>query len=857
MPSPPEIDSIALGNEGSPDDSLNSVSLSGTADPESLVSLFNGTSVVGSVEANAAGAWSLATPDLPDGSYPLTATAIDADGDISSSSAAITVSLDPQQTNAPLIEALSSGNDGGADTWALAGAGAANSNVDLFDNGVFLGSASANANGAWSFTTSGPASDLNSFTAEDNGAVSAPLIVAVGATSQSLSANDSPIVIADGATAEIAGISGQAVDFTDSTGTLKIDDAVAFTGQVSGLTGSDVLDLADISYGASTTATFLGNASGGTLTVSDGTQAVALALVGDYLSSSWNVSSDGNGGTDVVDPVSPNDWQALGVGAGGYLTGIDVAPDGTMVVRTDTYGAYIWNGTEWQQLVTSTSMPAQFLTADNLQNASQGVYEIQIAPSNSSILYMMFEGYIFVSTNKGTTWTETSFAPVTASPGDNYRTDGQKMAVDPNNPNIVYAGTPSNGLFVTKNGGATWQSVSGVPISLMDGSGDYPGITGIEFDPALGETGGNTNTIFAASYGNGVYESINAGTSWALLSGGPTEVISAAVSSTGVYYATNDNGDTSSLWSFAGGQWTELLSDYSGDVKTVAVDPSNPSEIVVQSGGGNIDVSYNAGETWSGFNDTTELSAADVPWLADTSTFMSTGGAVFNPLEPNELISSAGVGVWTTDISTDDFNIVPPVVWTSQSIGIEQLVANEIIVPPGGDPVLASWDRPFFYINDQTESASSYSPYSGATLAQGWSLDYASSDPSFVVGIADWYGIEDSGYSTDGGQTWSVFPSFPADNGAVGGTIAASSPTDIIWAPSGGIAPYYTLNGGETWNTITLPSVSNWSGFDWAYYLDARTVTADRVLANTFYLYYSGERSIRIHQRRCFVDTGV
>jgi hypothetical protein len=32
--------------------------------------------------------------------------------------------------------------------------------------------------------------------------------------------------------------------------------------------------------------------------------------------------------------------------------------------------------------------------------------------------------------------------------------------------------------------------------------------------------------------------------------------------------------------------------------------------------------------------------------------------------------------------------------------------------------------------------------------------------------------------------------------------------------------------------------VSSWSNFDWAYYLGQRSVTADRVLANTFYLYY-------------------
>ena len=44
----------------------------------------------------------------------------------------------------------------------------------------------------------------------------------------------------------------------------------------------------------------------------------------------------------------------------------------------------------------------------------------------------------------------------------------------------------------------------------------------------------------------------------------------------------------------------------------------------------------------------------------------------------------------------------------------------------------------------------------------------------------------------------------------------------------------------QTWNPITLPGVSSWSGFDFAYYLDTRTVTADRVLPNTFYLYYAG-----------------
>ena len=133
-----------------------------------------------------------------------------------------------------------------------------------------------------------------------------------------------PITIDNGGTAEIRIASSQAVTFAGSTGTLKLDDGIAFTGQVSGLTGSDALDLADVSYGANTTASFSGNAEGGTLTVTDGTDTAQIALLGNYLTSGWTLSSDGHGGTVVVDPpltgsVFPNATNT-GISAGTKLT---------------------------------------------------------------------------------------------------------------------------------------------------------------------------------------------------------------------------------------------------------------------------------------------------------------------------------------------------------------------------------------------------------------------------------------------------------------------------------------------------------------------------------------------------------
>jgi Bacterial Ig domain len=531
-------------------------------------------------------------------------------------------------------------------------------------------------------------------------------------------------------------------------------------------------------------------------------------------------------------------WQTLKVGGGGYVTGISIANDGTMVGRTDTNGAYLWTGSQWQQLVTASSMPAAFdFTGD-------GVYEIQVAPSNSNVMYMTFAGYVFKSTNKGTTWTQTSFTPFNNSgdPANNsYRFNGQKMAIDPSNPNIVYVGTPSSGLFVSTNGGATWSSVSAIPAAAGQG------ITGIEFDPAVGgAVGGVTQTIFASSYGHGVYKSTNGGATWTALSGGPTDVEAAAVSSTGVYYAAGNSG--SGLWSYANGAWKQLISGNNGGqgIQAVTVNPSNPNEIVAVAASGYLNISYDAGATWTGpMWNSNEVTSADVPWLAQAQqvsggNYLSVGGAAFNPANPSQMLVTGGTGVWTTtQVPTSGATWSTPVIWNSQTAGIENLVANGIIVPPGGNPVLASWDRPFFEITNPNAYPSTYGPVNSDTIVAGWSVDYASSTPSFLVGIADWGSTEESGYSTNGGQTWTKFSS--ELSGVEGGTIAASTPQNIIWAPAGSHQPYYTLNGGSSWNAINLPGVSSWGGFDSSAFLVQRSVTADRVQANTFYLYDPGK----------------
>ena len=549
----------------------------------------------------------------------------------------------------------------------------------------------------------------------------------------------------------------------------------------------------------------------------------AYDAAGNVSTSSLAASAQTQYGADAYGTT----WKPLRIGAGGYVRGLDVSSDGTMVARTDTYSAYLWDGTQWDSLVNNASLPAGDLIPQN----GQGVYEIRIAPSNTSRLYMMYAGYLYRSDSKGALWTKTSFPVATFNANDSYAQNGQKMAVDPVNQNIVYAGTPTNGLWLTIDAGTTWSQVP-----AFNASTSLVGFN-IIFDPSSGVSGGKTQGIYAAAYGTGVYHSTDGGVTWNLTTGGPTHVSYVAMATTSALYAAENS--TNLLWKYSSGTWSQLPTGVGGNgVQAIAVDPFNNSHLVVVMPGGAVDSSFDAGNTWSGVDWTaTTLLSSDIPWLVHSGGYVTAGGAIFDPKVPGKLWVSDGDGVWYLSNLPTSGNLSPGVIYNDQSLGIEQLVPNEIVAV-SGHPIVASWDRGIFYSQNPDQFPSDYYP---DTFAAGWSIDYAATSTNYLAGIVEWGNEQASGYSTDGGQTWQTFASIPAWPGyANGGTIAVSSPTNIIWAPADSVQPEYTTNGGSTWNLITLPGISSWSGFDWAYYLHARTVTADRVLPNTFYLYFGG-----------------
>ena len=143
--------------------------------------------------------------------------------------------------------------------------------MDIFDATTSLGSALTNVSGAWSFVLPTTIAGNHIF----NASSTTPDAVVLGAPN-SLAASIDPdraateVVIADGGIAEIQNANDASVTFAGNTGTLKLDHSLAFTGQVTALRGSDAIDLSDVTFGSQTQATFLGNTSGGTLTITDG-----------------------------------------------------------------------------------------------------------------------------------------------------------------------------------------------------------------------------------------------------------------------------------------------------------------------------------------------------------------------------------------------------------------------------------------------------------------------------------------------------------------------------------------------------------------------------------------------------------
>jgi hypothetical protein len=526
-------------------------------------------------------------------------------------------------------------------------------------------------------------------------------------------------------------------------------------------------------------------------------------------------------------------WKPLKIGGGGWVVGMYIHPSERYLiyVRTDVSGAYRWEAANstWKQIVTASNLPSIY----TMYATYEGVHSLAGAPSNPDVAYMAYKNQVFRSVNKGDLWTATNFGNYSISMESNGegRQEGERLAIDPNNENVVYYGSIGRGLWVTENGGNTWSQVSDIPQGLSN-----HGVNTVVFDKNAGTTNSKTNKIFVTVDGEGVYKSSDAGQTWAKISSlSNPRPRDAEIGTDGTYYVafSNENNGVGSVWRYSSSEaWTNITPGGNEPYWDIAVDPTNMQRIVVIRQGGKTWTSVNQGTSWTA-QTAFILHGNSVEWLGKQENyFLSVGEILFDPFDAGKLWFAEGFGVWWTKDLADT-----QITWQEESKGIEEMCGNAVIAPPGGKPVTAMWDiGAFRHENPDLYTATRAYPY----FLSCWSLDWCPADPNFLVGAfqthLDYNNTPMGSYSTDGGKTWTPFQSLP--NHLVYGclAVAADNKNNIVWLPANDQLPYYTTNRGAAWQASSFQTLTA-SGYN-GHASPRKPLCADRVLASTFYFYY-------------------
>lgn len=209
-------------------------------------------------------------------------------------------------------------------------------------------------------------------------------------------------------------------------------------------------------------------------------------------------------------------------------------------------------------------------------------------------------GFGFHPTDPNTFWVGSAIGGVwkTTDGGASYVQQGDDLpyhgasliAVDPNNPDIVYIAVARHeyydndgvGIYKSTDGGNSW-SPTGLTNSI-DTQRDY-------FQLIISPT--NSNVLFAATR-HGLYKTTDAGATWSVARGGVcTDVAFKPGSGTTVYVVSKNNvyrsTDTGSNW--------EQVSSY-GNTSEICVSPAN-SNFIALNNDGELYTSINQGDSWT------------------------------------------------------------------------------------------------------------------------------------------------------------------------------------------------------------------------------------------------------------------
>jgi hypothetical protein len=508
---------------------------------------------------------------------------------------------------------------------------------------------------------------------------------------------------------------------------------------------------------------------------------------------------------------APNNWNSVIVSGGGFVDGIVYHPSvsGLAYARTDMGGAYRRDaaGSSWTAITDSL----------NRNNSDyMGILSIAVDPNDGNRVYLECgkytaswagSGAVLSSTDRGNTWTINAITPKIGGNEDG-RGMGERLAVDPNKGSILLMGTTANGLWQSTNYGAAWTQIAAfAPVN----------VNFVIFDKTSGTTGNATQRIFAGVNditGNSLYMSTNGGTSWNVVAGQPAGYMAGRADIAGGFLyttwqnAAGPNGAGAGAvykYNIATPGWTNIspVMAPAYGYGCISVDAQNTQHIIVST----LDLwwpkdqvwqSTNGGNSWNPliWNTTTnaDLCTFDnslAPWSSIRNIHWLNCIKI-DPFNSTRAEFGTGYGIF----ACDNTSAAAPV-WQFRNLVLEEMVPIQLAAPPSGTLLFSACGDQGVFRHDVLTT----SPAMGVSLNVGsaLSVDYAESKPNTIV--AAYNSPSPFGaYSINSGTTWTNFAAAPGGATAGGSDAIAISPDGktIVWAPVGAAISYST-NAGGSW----------------------------------------------------------